>query len=92
MPKESKIKKQVSEGSAKTPVPIEVEDSTLFEVNDTIMVPAVKVSNRGFLTLYVQKKTDEGNLVVIAINTENNVVPQIDAGAKVIRIGFAGSE
>lgn len=92
MPKESKIKTQVSAGSANTPVTITVEDSTLFEVNDTVMLPSVKVEGRGYLTLYVQKKTDEGNLVVIAINTESNAVPQIAAGAKVIRIGFAGSE
>lgn len=92
MPKKSTVKKQVTAGAEKTPVTVTVEDSTLFEVNDTIMVPTMSVADRGFLTLYVQKKTDEGNLVVIAINTENNAVPEIAAGAEIIRIGFAGSE
>lgn len=92
MPKKSAVKAQVTAGSANTPVTVTVEDSTLFEVNDTVMLPTVKVEGRGYLTLYVQKKTDEGNLVVIAINTENNAVPEIAAGAEIIRIGFAGSE
>lgn len=92
LPKKSTVKSQVAAGGANTPVTLSVEDATLFEANDTIMVPTVKVAGRGFLTLYVQKKTDEGGLVVIAINTENNAVPEIAAGAEIIRIGFAGSE
>lgn len=92
LPKKSTVKTSVQAGSANATVTLPVTDSTLFEVNDTIMVPSVTADAGGFLMLYVQKKDDNGNPVVVAVNTNNNIVPAINANAEVIRIGSAGSE
>lgn len=70
---------------------LKVDNPDLFDANDTILVPDVKVDG-GFLVLYVQSKSTEGDLTVIATNTPDNKFPAITSGIDVIRIGFAGSE
>lgn len=94
LPNKSTLTAAVTAANNANPVTIEVGDTTLFDVNDTILVPSVKAKSGGkeYLVLYVQKKTDEGKLVVMATNTENNYMPAITSGAEIIRIGFAGSE
>lgn len=69
-----------------------VKNSVFFEVNDTLMVPAVEGSRGGFLLLYVQKKDDEGNLSVVAINGANTEIVTSLANKEIIRVGFAGAE
>ena len=92
MPNMALLTESVATTENSNPVTIVVSDSTLFDVNNTILVPDVRVENDNFLVLYVQKKTDDNKLVVLATNTENNYMPAISSGTVMIRIGFAGSE
>lgn len=92
MPIKTTLTEAVTATANTNPVTLDVEDSTLFDVNDTILVPSVRGANGGYLVLYVQKKTDEGKPVVLATNSANQYMPAIASGAELLRIGFAGSE
>ncbi|MBQ2979870.1 MAG: DUF5309 family protein [Bacteroidaceae bacterium] len=92
MPKKSTISEVTKAGTATAAGTITVADSYYFEVNDTFIVPSVTGAKGGFLTLYVQKKTDEGDLVVLALNDANTAIATTLAGKEIVRIGFAGSE
>lgn len=92
MPNKSTLTAGVTAQNNANPVIIDVADSVLFDVNDTILVPSITVADGSKLVLYVQKKTDDFKLSVLATNSENNYMPEIASGAEIIRIGFAGSE
>ncbi len=92
MPKKSSISSVDTVGSSSAPGKLTVADSTFFGVNDTIIIPTVNGKEGGFLTLYIQKMTDENQLVVQALNDDNTAITADLAGKEIIRIGFAGSE
>lgn len=92
MPIKGKLTEEVQATTNTNPVEISVEDSTLFDVNDTILVPSVNGADGCYLVLYVQKKTDTGKLVVLATNSTNQYMPAIAIDSDLLRIGFAGSE
>lgn len=85
---------------------IQVDDSSIFSITDTIRVVGVKgfktdgsTQDTKDLMLYVVGKNDEtGYPIVIAVNGKknsdgsNSLVPQINANTKIIRMGRAASE
>lgn len=106
-PIKTTVKAQVNamtSGQASTTV--QVDDSSIFSITDTIRVVGVKgfkpdgtTQDTKDLMLYVVGKNDEtGYPIVIAINgkknsdNSNSLVPQIAANTKIIRMGRAASE
>ena len=106
-PIKTTVKAQVNamtSGQASTTV--QVDDSSIFSITDTIRVVGVKgfkpdgsTQDTKDLMLYVVGKNDEtGYPIVIAINgkknsdNSNSLVPQIAADTKIIRMGRAASE
>jgi len=106
-PIKTTVKAQVNamtSGQASTTV--QVDDSSIFSITDTIRVVGVKgyksdgtTEDTKDLMLYVVGKNDEtGYPIVIAINGKKNtdgslsLVPQINANTKIIRMGRAASE
>lgn len=106
-PIKTNIKTQVTamtSGQASTT--IQVDDSSIFSITDTIRVVGVKgfkadgsTQDTKDLMLYVVGKNDEtGYPIVIAVNGKknsdgsNSLVPQINANTKIIRMGRAASE
>ncbi len=95
MPTNSTLKTAVAQNTSQNALTtIDITDANFFDVNDTILVPSVEISeaNGGYLMLYVQKKTDDGKFVVLAANTTQNRMPAIPQGAELVRMGFAGAE
>lgn len=86
------------------PVTLEVDDATIFEPSETALVPSVEGTDRegnpnGALVLYVlNTNKDEGTITVMAVNgnysasKHKTFVPDIPAGAEVVRMGRAASE
>ena len=74
---------------------METDNEKIFQVSDTILVPEVKVTNREgkeeSLILYVVSISSEGIQVVSLNNydadTQKMVIPEVSAGAKLIRMG-----
>lgn len=92
MPIEAQTTSAISNGTASA-TPLTVDNHLLFDVNDTIIVPSIKVNSKGeFLVMYVQSKDADGKLNVVATNTDENKFPAVGTGIKIYRVGFAGSE
>ena len=91
MPTKTQLSTAITAASNANPVSL-VAKEKIFDANDTILVPSVKGVNNEYLVLYVTKKTDDDNYMVIATNTSNGYVPAIGANAELVRIGFAGAE
>lgn len=106
-PIKTAIKAQVNEmSSGQSSTSIQVDDASLFSITDTIRVVGVKgfkadgaTQDTKDLMLYVVGKNDEnGYPTVIAVNGKknsdgtNSLVPQINNGTKIIRMGRAASE
>ena len=79
---------------------METDNDKIFQVSETILVPEVKVTNREgkeeSLILYVVSVSSEGIQVVSVNNydtgTQKMVIPEVSAGAKLIRMGKAATE
>lgn len=92
MPIEAQTTSAISNATASA-TPLTVDNHLLFDVNDTIIVPSIKVNAEGeFLVMYVQSKDADGKLNVVATNTTGNKFPAVGTGIKIYRVGFAGSE
>lgn len=83
-----------------TQAKMETDNDKIFQVSETILVPEVKVTNREgkeeSLILYVVSVSSEGIQVVSVnnydIGTQKMVIPEVSAGAKLIRMGKAATE
>lgn len=79
---------------------METDNDKIFQVSETVLVPEVKVTNREgkeeSLILYVVSVSSEGIQVVSVNNydtgTQKMVIPEVSAGAKLIRMGKAATE
>ncbi len=79
---------------------METDNDKIFQVSETILVPEVKVINREgkeeSLILYVVSVGSEGIQVVSVNNydtgSQKMVIPEVSAGAKLIRMGKAATE
>lgn len=91
MPARTQLSTQIAAQTSANAVAL-VAKEKIFDVNDTILVPSVKGANGEYLVLYVTKKNDSDDCMVIATNTANGYVPAIAANADLVRIGFAGAE
>ena len=78
-----------------TQAKMETDNDKIFQVSEMILVPEVKVTNREgkeeSLILYVVSVSSEGIQVVSVNNydtgTQKMVIPEVSAGAKLIRMG-----
>ena len=83
-----------------TQAKMETDNDKIFQVSETILVPEVKVTNREgkeeSLILYIVSVSSEGIQVVSVNNydtgTQKMVIPEVSAGAKLIRMGKAATE
>lgn len=85
-------------------VTINTENNDVFDVSDTILIPDVygydergENETENSLVLYVVSKTEDGELVVMAVNGKKigdveGCVPTLPAGSKLIRMGRAATE
>lgn len=85
-------------------VVINTENNDVFDVSDTILIPDVygydergENETENSLVLYVVSKTEDGELVVMAVNGKKigdveGCVPSLPAGSKLIRMGRAATE
>ncbi|MBE6310442.1 MAG: hypothetical protein E7080_05240 [Bacteroidales bacterium] len=85
-------------------VTINTENNDVFDVSDTILIPDVygydergENETENSLVLYVVSKTEDGELVVMAVNGKKigdveGCVPSLPAGSKLIRMGRAATE
>ena len=79
---------------------METDNDKIFQVSETVLVPEVKVTNREgkeeSLILYVVSVSSEGIQVVSVNNydtgSQKMVIPEVSAGAKLIRMGKAATE
>lgn len=70
---------------------------TIFENSSTLLVPEVKASTGGSLVLYVVGQSSTNGLKVMAVNnfmagSTQTFVPEIPAGARLVRMGRAAAE
>lgn len=83
---------------------IDTDNNDIFDISDTILVKGVKgyesdgtTESKADIVLYVTKKSDDGKLIVYALNGKKiddiqNCVPTIESGSILIRMGRAASE
>ena len=79
---------------------IEVDDDNVFEATETLLLPGVEASENGkasgSLVLYVVAREDTRRYRVMAVNHTNDkgayCMPEVPAGAEVVRMGRAAAE
>lgn len=82
---------------------LNTKNNDMFDVSDTILVKGIPGYNDSGeqsgadLILYISKKSDDGKLIVYAVNGKkigsiDNCVPSITAGTQLIRMGRAATE
>lgn len=97
------LKAKYTEVSSSAGAKLDTANNDYFEVSDTIKVIGVKgfdesgATEKDELVLYVMSKDADGKLNVLAVNGKKSgavsgVVPTIEAGTELLRMGRAGAE
>lgn len=83
------------------PALLYTDNDIIFEPSETIMVPGVAVNNpdaplSSTLILYVVSRNSSGGIEVLSVNNVNSqgihIVPDLDEGARLVRMGRAAAE
>lgn len=78
---------------------IHTEADSIFDISETILVPAVK-GNGGPLVLYVTARPQDGGVEVVPLNgvagsgigSHDNLIPEMPRGISLVRMGRAATE
>ncbi|MGM9846575.1 MAG: DUF5309 family protein [Muribaculaceae bacterium] len=99
-PIEAKVTNYVQGFGGENPVSTITVDSNIFQASETLLIPGVEATTRDgkkeSLILYVTAAENK-TLSVISVNNYNssagtNIVPEINEGEKIIRMGKAATE